>query len=47
MCADVLMKNLQGPLFEKHSKHYVRGYESKEAKSQQAGEVAEVEQVKI
>jgi hypothetical protein len=40
MCADVLTKNLQGPLFAKHSKHYVRDDESKEAKSQQVGEAA-------
>jgi hypothetical protein len=40
MYADVLMKNLQGPLFERHSKHYVRDVESKEAESQQAGEAA-------
>jgi hypothetical protein len=40
MCADVLTKNLQGPLFEKHSKHYVQDVESTEAKSQQAGEAA-------
>jgi hypothetical protein len=32
------MKNMQGLLFEKHLKHYVSDDESKEAKSQQAGE---------
>jgi hypothetical protein len=33
-------KSKTGPWFEKHSKHYVRDIESKEAKSQQAGEAA-------
>jgi hypothetical protein len=40
MFADVLTKNLQGLLFEKHLKQYVRDDESKEAERQQAGEAA-------
>jgi hypothetical protein len=40
MCVDVLTKNLQGLLFQKHSKNYVRDNESKEVKSQQAREAA-------
>jgi hypothetical protein len=40
MCADVLTKNLQGLLFEKHSKHYVCDNESEETEHQQAGEAA-------